>query len=75
MEVEGRGYRSRSPMLDVPLEFVGQITGASAMTKASHVEGGAATPRHTVTASFMLGIGTGNSSGCPLPECMCDQGC
>jgi hypothetical protein len=31
---------------DVPFEFVGQVARASALTEASHVEGGAAAARH-----------------------------
>lgn len=31
---------------DVPFEFVGEVARASALTEASHVEGGAAAARH-----------------------------
>jgi hypothetical protein len=43
----------RGPEIDVPLEFVGQITGTSAMTKASHVERCATSTRH---AGLSLGL-------------------
>ncbi len=43
----------RGPEIDVPLEFVGQITGTSAMTKASHVERCATSTRH---AGLSLGV-------------------
>jgi hypothetical protein len=31
---------------DVPFEFVGEVARASALTEASHVEGGATAARH-----------------------------
>ena len=37
----------QSPEMDVPFEFVGQITGAGPMAKACHVERCSAASRHS----------------------------
>ena len=41
--------------MDVPFEFVSQITGAGPMAKACHVEGCSAASRHCGPVMFLLG--------------------
>lgn len=41
-----RQYLEWSPRTNVPLEFVGKITGTSPMAKASHIKCCAPTSRH-----------------------------
>ena len=55
--VEGRMVLiySRSLEMDVPFEFVSQITGASPMAKASHVERCSAASRHCGPVMYLLG--------------------
>lgn len=40
------GQAENSGMVDVPLEFEGEVAGAGAMAKACHVKGSSAASRH-----------------------------